>query len=205
MGWMQFTVAMFNAGIWPVTTIVLLLLFRKRISALLGQGLRRLKLGPLEAEWDEVAKETLAAVEVQELEAAAADELPDIADEADYIARLRQIAKDTPEVAVVGAFRLVEMEARELAIAASGERPRRVGFRADLGELADRGLIGHAAAETIDGLRRLRNIAAHGIEPITPAQAFQYLDLADRALKTLRTARELHDQVNPDSFPRLTE
>jgi hypothetical protein len=63
VNWRQFSVAMVQALAWPMVALIALLAYRRRISALLGAGLRRFKAGPLEAEWEIVAEEARVSIQ----------------------------------------------------------------------------------------------------------------------------------------------
>ncbi|MEW2331206.1 hypothetical protein AB0880_25775 [Micromonospora chersina] len=53
MNWRQFIAALVQTVVWPLTVLIVVLLFRKKINGLLGDRLRRLTAGPVEAEWAE--------------------------------------------------------------------------------------------------------------------------------------------------------
>ncbi|MEW2429779.1 hypothetical protein AB0877_17350 [Micromonospora sp. NPDC047644] len=53
MNWRQFIAALLQTVAWPLTVLIVVLLFRKKINGLLGDRLRRLTAGPVEAEWAE--------------------------------------------------------------------------------------------------------------------------------------------------------
>jgi Domain of unknown function (DUF4145) len=50
--WREFIAAMTRALAWPIVLAIVVFAFRERISELLGERLKRLKAGPIEAEWD---------------------------------------------------------------------------------------------------------------------------------------------------------
>jgi len=58
MGWMQFIVGMTGALAWPVAVLAALVLFRTPLGLLLkDRRLSRLRVGPVEAEWNELLTE----------------------------------------------------------------------------------------------------------------------------------------------------
>lgn len=65
MSVLQFIAALVQALAWPLVVLVALLLLRPAIAELLGrEGLRRLKAGPLEAEWERELIRTEAQLDV---------------------------------------------------------------------------------------------------------------------------------------------
>lgn len=68
MNWRQFFATIVHSVVWPVAVITIALVYRQQLIALLGKGIRRAKVGPLEIEWDSVlekARSDLARGEAQ--------------------------------------------------------------------------------------------------------------------------------------------
>ncbi|MGC4784760.1 hypothetical protein [Micromonospora zamorensis] len=63
MNWRQFIASVVQTLAWPLTVLIVVLLFRKKINMLLGDRLRRLTAGPVEAEWADSVGVAQAAVE----------------------------------------------------------------------------------------------------------------------------------------------
>ncbi|MEV6811887.1 hypothetical protein [Micromonospora sp. NPDC051296] len=65
MEWAQFALEAGKALAWPIVVVVIAIMYRRHIRGLLDTGLKRIKAGPFEAEWDRAAAETRAALEDQ--------------------------------------------------------------------------------------------------------------------------------------------
>ncbi|MEU1841898.1 hypothetical protein [Micromonospora chersina] len=66
MNWRQFTVALVQSLAWPSVVAVVLLLYRRRVAQLLGDNLRRLAVGPFQAEWGREVEEVRATIDAAE-------------------------------------------------------------------------------------------------------------------------------------------
>jgi hypothetical protein len=65
--WLQFAASVVGAIAWPLTVLVAVLAFRKQLTALLGERLKRLKLGPVEGEWGAELNEVEDAITKERL------------------------------------------------------------------------------------------------------------------------------------------
>jgi len=75
MSWRQFFAAIIQTLAWPLTVLIVVLSFRRKINVLLGDRLKSLKAGPVEAEWaDQIG---LAQEAVRSERAANEDLTPD--------------------------------------------------------------------------------------------------------------------------------
>jgi hypothetical protein len=205
---LEFITIVAEIFVWPVTSVFVILLFRRRIEALLGNRLQRVKAGPLELHWSQVVAETQVAVDLDE-----ADRAEEVGSSADPTATsdaastdesaptgewwlrpverklpvLYKYVEESPDLAVIGGWILVERylhEAVESRRAKLPPGPR--GSVVELLDIARRGhLLSYELASAVDGLRRLRNHVIHVNEPTTPERARQYLDLVGEVLESL--------------------
>lgn len=159
---------------WPAVAFIALLIFRRQIGALLGRIREgeflgtKVRFDPAEAEpaVDAATKSTTGAPRAAP---------PYFVEESLW---LRDLAKERPELAVLGAYAEIEKVLREIM----GERGREPGHLLGM-RLIDAALeaevIAAPVAEAIRSLRRLRNGAAHN-ESIDTAKALDYVDLCDQ-------------------------
>ena len=175
MNWMEFIAAIVRAVAWPAVLIVAIVLLRKPLAGLVPL-LRHLKYKELELEFAqrvqgarEEAEATLAPL------ATPAARVPEVDS-------LLQLAAESPRLAVVGAWRLVESSAHR-ACAALGvpvERGRPFAGLELTYALRREGVLDDATLSMMNRLRSLRNQAAHGEEfSVDEASAREYVRLAE--------------------------
>lgn len=172
MNLLSFIASVIGSVAWPLTAIAVVLLLRREVVALLP-FLRKLKAGPVEAEFE---------VEVRELKSAAAAALP--VSEPKVLEgkarRLFQLAEISPRAAVLEAWQGVEFAARRAVLQHAGSpipdvsSPLRI-----LRELTQLELVSSEDIALFQDLRGLRNQATHSpdFNPSYEAVA-SYLQLA---------------------------
>lgn len=170
VNWRQFTVALVQALAWPSVALVVLLVYRRRVSQLLGDNLRRLTVGPIQAEWEQVAQEARATIE-------AADKLSEISDSADnrsvaLLRAARTFIEFNPDEAIRFAWAAVVWAIDDYVDTGKFDLP---SFR-----LRD---ANPGAAAVLERLRQLRDLAPH---ERTPEHAREYTDLVEDFLELLR-------------------
>jgi hypothetical protein len=199
MGWREFVAEMFRAAVWPAVAIVTVLIFRRQVKELLGHGLRRVKAGPVEAEWNHQVLEAKAAVKVQAIEEASEGIVGPPVGSA-LISRLRGLVPETPDLAVIAGFKLIEAEIERLAMSAGA--PLILSTEMYVDHLSEWGMLSTVAAQAIKSLRRLRNIASHpGMEEISPAKADEYLSLVESVLELLVRERLVREKLAESDLP----
>jgi hypothetical protein len=188
VNWMQFTSSIIGSVAWPLAATILALTFRASIRKLLLGPVKRWKAGPVEMEyWDQAtsnARQELLRAEQGSEEAPAAAMSPTYALQRE----LRELAKVDPAAAVLEGYARIERELREVL------RRRQIHFTRSMSapELADvarrHGVIKQEAANAVEGLAVLRNLAAHGAaeEGLSGQRALEYVDLVAAVLYALR-------------------
>jgi hypothetical protein len=173
---------------WPVIALVAVLVFRRQLANVLSTAgpLRRMKVGPLEAEWERQRAEAEAEVEAAGVVPPEAP--PDLAEE------LKGLAKSAPSAAILEAYAHVEDELRAMLQAAdvpAAELPGGGALR--LARFAaQRGLLNNETVSAVGGIAVLRNMAAHGhMHSLSQHQALDYLTLADSVLYAIRNPPRL--------------
>jgi hypothetical protein len=185
---MQFTSSIIGSISWPLTAVLLALTFRASIRRLLLGPVKRWKAGPVEMEyWDRATSNAR-----QELRRAGEGEdeapLTRISPTHALQRELRELAKADPSAAVLEGYARIERELREVL------RRRQIHFERamsapELAELALRhGIIKQEAANAVEGLTVLRNLAAHGAaeQGLSVQRALEYVDLVAAVLYALR-------------------
>jgi hypothetical protein len=169
---------------WPVTVLIIALVFRRPLTAVLEGQLGRMKAGPFEVEW----QRTLSEVETElgrEPPIAQAASAP----EGGLSAELGAEAKRAPQIAVLEAHARVEGALRDLL---EGSEQAATTFQMGAVALArmarEEGLITEETAQAVEGLSVLRNLAAHGrAGDVSTERAQDYLALADGVLFAIQT------------------
>jgi hypothetical protein len=54
VGWQAFVASLVHSLAWPAGVVAVVVVLRKHIGVALGRGLRRVKAGPVEVEFDQV-------------------------------------------------------------------------------------------------------------------------------------------------------
>lgn len=196
MNTLDFIASLVASLAWPLIILVVALIFRRTIKETLSRPLRRLKAGPLEAEWDE--KVAAARVEVAES--------PEVADAPPpsgplVSERLREVAERSPRGAVLGAYAEIEEALRE-RLSEAGLAPALPMSGRRLADLAvERGIISEQAAESVRGATVLRNLAAHGpADELDARKAFDFLVLADGVMYAIE-AKATRQKRSPEEPP----
>ena len=161
---------------------MVVIVLRQPIGAAFSRGVRRLRAGPVEVEFDqELAEVREELSRSPELAAAKSQALtPSLAEE------LARLAEVSPRSAVLEAY--ARIEARLIALLASAG----VGYGAfrpsALARVArDDGLISDETLTAMEGLSVLRDLAAHNpADDIGVERARDYLALADAVLFALK-------------------
>jgi len=185
---------------WPVTVLVVVLIFRKAILGMLSGELESVKAGPFSVTWRRtiarVKRDVKTASAGEERTALAGDSIraPQVgAPTSVLIGELAPLAEESPEAAILEAYSRVESELRDL-LANPPADPNLDLNRLGLHSLADlahqQGLIRAETQRAIDGILVMRNLAVQGqTRDVGPEQAIQYLVLVDGTLFAIRMDR----------------
>jgi hypothetical protein len=195
---------------WPAVALAAVLIFRHRLRELLGERLRSLKAGPVEATWADTVAQTTVAVELDE---ASRDgepfNLDDVADanrgsegldwwrlvSTRKLPALYDHMDSSPELAVIGGWILVEEALRNMLTSRAVilvPAPRLASAGIDLRSPRNmtetaftNGLISYDMYTAILGMIDLRNQLAHAHDSVTTERALEYLDLVRQIVQTL--------------------
>lgn len=176
MDWLTFFAQVIGALAWPVTVGIVVVLLKDQIASLFP-FLKRLKAGPVEAEFEREIQE--AKNEAPNLPAPEA--LPALVDSRRQ--QLMQIAYINPRTAILDAWQGIEFAVKKAAIQQIGGSPMPDISSAlkMVRALSKSGVITPDEAALFHDLRGLRNQATHApdFNP-TLESALNYIDLATR-------------------------
>ena len=166
----QFIASLVDSLAWPVALVLVAVVYRDQLRGLLTGQLRRLKAGPIEAEFDRLISHV--RTEVPPVQA-----VPEVVSVSD-------VAGTSPRAVILKAHERIEALLGD-ALEQAGEHVDDADSAAALARRAGaRGLITPQSVNAVEGLAVMSNLAAHDISgEVTPARAAGYLVLADnRAL-----------------------
>jgi hypothetical protein len=191
MDWLTFVAKLAEALAWPIVVLVLGLMFRLKLLEIIPT-LRKLKAGPVEAEFELAAKQALANAEetkIRGVDEASVSAVKTEAHSGQVIARLRE-ARGDPAGAILEGWAKLDGELFRLGL--------QVGVVVD--PLENTGKVYNAVmssgvlpAQTmclVRELRDLRNQVAHVRVKPTAEAAQDYLLAVDRAVELILNCRK---------------
>jgi hypothetical protein len=197
MSGMQFVIDFVRALVWPVAVVAIVVCLRRPIVDILTQlasGLRRLRAGQSDAEFDRIAGQMKA-----ELTASVSAGGPGPG-AIPVLLRFATAAEDEPASAVTQAFGSVDVALRELLGSSGKLVPVGTGDPTAVARFArDQGLVPESVVRAVDGAVALRNFAAADPARLTRDHAVKYLSLIDALLFAIAAQRDRaitgHSQV----------
>ena len=187
MSGLQFVVDFVRALVWPVAIVAIVVFLRRPIVDILMQlasGLRRLRAGQSDAEFDRVASQMKAELTASVTAGSGPGAIP-------VLLRFATAAEDDPASAVAQAFGAVEVALRELLGSSGKLVPVGTGDPTAVARFArDQGLVPESVVRAVDGAVVLRNFAAADPARVTRDHAVKYLALIDALLFAITTQRE---------------
>lgn len=155
MDWLSFVASLVSSLAWPVAAAIVVLVFKDQIKRMLERLPKRVKAGPVEVEWPEVATEARVAL-------ATSPEVREAGLPGSLTERFAKMAEEEPKAAVMAAWAEVEKALRDRLSAMHIASEPSVGGGM-LGRFAlERGVIRDPTLQAIDGLAHLRILAAYG-------------------------------------------
>ena len=197
MSGMQFVIDFVRALVWPAAIVAIVVCLRRPIVDILMQlasGLRRLRAGQSDAEFDRIAGQMKA-----ELTASVSAGGPGPG-AIPVLLRFATAAEDEPASAVAQAFGSVDVALRELLGSSGKLVPVGTGDPTAVARFArDQGLVPESVVRAVDGAVVLRNFAAADPARLTRDHAVKYLSLIDALLFAIAAQRDRsvtrHSQV----------
>ena len=192
MGWQAFVASLVQSLAWPAGVVAVVIVLRKPLGAVLGQGVRRVKAGPVEVEFDrieaEVREELARSPELAEAQVPApVGQAP--AQTSSLQEELNRLAEIAPGAAVVAAYHRIEDRLVQMLDSYDPRaRPFATLNARHLAKLAHQhGLISDETMAAIEGLSVLRDLAVISRGDIGVDRARDYVALADAVLYALRS------------------
>ncbi|MFC9694657.1 hypothetical protein ACFTSF_39285 [Kribbella sp. NPDC056951] len=189
---MEFVSSLVGHLVWPLVVVVLVWIFRSSIAGLIGQlssweGLgQKVRFGRELARVEEGVAEVAERVEAQ-ADAAAVEgksPTPEITESDPFIA-LRKDAESNPSHVILASWELLAGSLKDLfGTVAAHRQLSSVGDRIwqDAVQMTRRlevaGTVNHDMTNSVEELRRLRNLVAHGRYKPTPGEALAYEETA---------------------------
>jgi len=188
MSGLQFIVEFVKALAWPVAIVVIVVFLRRPIVDILMQlasGLRRLRAGQGDAEFDRIAGQAKA-----ELTATVSAGGQNVA-AVPVLLRFAAVADDDPAAAIAQSFGSVEAALRDLLGSSGKLVPVGTGDPTAIARFArDQALVPESIVRAVDAVVTLRNSAAADPQRVTKDQAVKFLGLVDALLFAIGTQRE---------------
>ena len=188
MSGMQFVIDFVRALVWPAAIVAIVVCLRRPIVDILMQlasGLRRLRAGQSDAEFDRIAGQMKA-----ELTASVSAGGPGPG-AIPVLLRFATAAEDEPASAVAQAFGSVDVALRELLGSSGKLVPVGTGDPTAVARFArDQGLVPESVVRAVDGAVVLRNFAAADPARVTRDHAVKYLSLIDALLFAIAAQRD---------------
>jgi len=190
MDWLTFISKLVESLAWPVAGVVLGLIFRKKLLDLIPL-LRRVKAGPLEAEFEIATKQVLAST----ADLASKQHMPEVSQTAftpsveDTAAKLLA-ARSEPTATIIEGWSVLDGELHKLG--------RQTGIVVDPLEsqlkvyrtVMDSDVLPVGTKKLVESLRQLRDQVAHAKVIPTPESAQDYLVSIERVVELIRNYRK---------------
>jgi hypothetical protein len=189
MNSLEFIASLVNSLVWPAAILIIVLVLRSPIARVLGRtGLRRVKAGPggVEFEWDRALEEAQTELEEEKKELVPSAAPPE--EELGFLDEMRQLARISPEAAVLESYRRLEQEVRpplEARVPPPSQRRRWGSLYGAAREAATAGILEERDVGLLRDLSALRNAVAHEKVELDEERALNYADLAWDAARTL--------------------
>jgi hypothetical protein len=185
---LQFVVDFVGDLAWPAAIVAIVVFLRRPIADILTQvahGLRRLRAGQSDAEFDRIAGQAKAELTATVSAGVAGPEaIP-------ALLRFAAVADDTPSAAFNQALGAVEAALRDLLGSSGKLVPAGTGDPAAVARFArDQGLAPESLVRAVDNVTALRNIAVADPARATRDHAVTYLALVDALLFAIAAQRE---------------
>lgn len=169
---------------WPLTVLVIAVMFRKPIIEALAAAAGRVKAGPFELEW----KRSVSTVEADL-------GLPPSISEGEIggaAGKLDELAEESPMAAIVEAYGGLENTLRSLLADHGQEADEKWNVLTLARAAHQHGLVTAETLKAIEGLDILRNLAVHGRpEDLSSKRAHEFVALTQGVLYTISSSESL--------------
>lgn len=188
MSGLQFVIDFVRALAWPAAIVVVVVFLRRPIADILTQvahGLRRLRAGQSDAEFDRVAGQAKAELTAT---VSAAAQRPEAVP---ALLRFAAATDDNPSAAFPQALGAVDAALRDLLGSGGKLIPVGTSDPAAVARFArDQGLVPESLVRAVDSVATLRNLAVADPARATRDHAVTYLALVDALLFAIAAQRD---------------
>lgn len=190
MDWLEFTSKLIDSLAWPVAAVVLGLIFRKKLIELLPL-LRKVKAGPLEAEFEIATKQVLAST----VELVAKERMP----EAPLVQDKRSLedtaaklvtARSEPTATIIEGWSALDGELHKLGRQTGSIEDPLMSEINLYRKVMDSNVLPIGTRTLVQDLRKLRNQVAHAKVIPTAESAQDYLLSVQRVVELIRNYRK---------------
>ncbi|MEN5221623.1 hypothetical protein [Stenotrophomonas sp. TWI602] len=191
MDWLTFVARIAEALAWPIVVLVLGLMFRRKLLEIIPT-LRKLKAGPVEAEFELAAKQALANAEetkIQGVDEASVFAVKTKADSGQVIAKLRE-ARGDPAGAILEGWAKLDGELFRLGIQVGAVVNPLENTGKVYNAVMSSGVLPAQTMNLVRELRELRNQVAHVRVKPTAEAAQDYLLAVNRAVELILNCRK---------------
>lgn len=191
MDWLTFITKLVEALAWPIVVLVLGLMFRRKLLEIIPT-LRKLKAGPVEAEFELAAKQALANAEETNIQGLAEASVPVIKTEAgsgQVIAKLRE-ARGDPAGAILEGWAKLDGELFRLGLQVGAVVDPLENTGKVYNAVMSSGVLPAQTMSLVRELRDLRNLVAHVRVKPTAEAAQDYVLAVDRAVELILNYRK---------------
>lgn len=191
MDWLTFVARIAEALAWPIVVLVLGLMFRRKLLEIIPT-LRKLKAGPVEAEFELAAKQALANAEetkIQGADEASVFAVKTKADSAQVIAKLRE-ARGDPAGAILEGWAKLDGELFRLGIQVGAVVNPLENTGKVYNAVMSSGVLPAQTMNLVRELRELRNQVAHVRVKPTAEAAQDYILAVNRAVELILNCRK---------------
>jgi hypothetical protein len=177
MGTREFIASLASSLAWPLAILAISVIFRTQLRGLLTGQLKRLRAGPLEAEFDRVYSHVQGGLPSS---SAAVVDSP-VSEE------LKATAETAPRAAIIEAHKRVD-DALRVMLYDIGEKPSETASTMELASQASQsGLITPDSLRAVEGVTMLKNLAVGGpSSDVAEQRVDEFLVLVDSVLYALR-------------------
>ena len=190
MDWLTFISKLVDSSAWPIAGVLLGLIFRKKLLELIPL-LRKVKAGPLEAEFEIATKQVLAST----ADLTPKQPSPDVAKLGakpslkDTAAKLLT-ARSEPTATIIEGWSTLDGELHKLG-RQTGVVVNPLGDQLKVySEIMNSDVLPFGTRQLVQNLRELRNQVAHAKVIPTPESAQDYLVSVERVVELIRNYRK---------------
>ena len=190
MDWLSFTSKLIDSLAWPVASVVLGLMFRKKLLELIPT-LRRVKAGPLEAEFELATKQVLAGTADLALQA----QVPNVSasvpkHSVEGVTAKLITARSEPTATIIEGWSTLDGELHKLGRQTQVVVDPLESQAKVYGRIIDSDVLPLGTRQLVQDLRKLRNQVAHAQVVPTPESAQDYLVAVERVVELIRNYRK---------------